>query len=150
MLRTLSLALLAAASTCAPAAALQSPPRLPETITAAPGGSQWLNRLPIAAGPQLASTQTGSASWYGPGFHGNTTANGERYNQWGATAAHPSLPFGTRVRVTNLVNGRATVVRINDRGPYYGGRVIDLSRHAAEALQMTGSGVAPVKVQALR
>lgn len=144
------MALLAAASTCAPAAALQSPPRLPQTLPAATTGNPWLNRLPLTAGPQMASAQTGTASWYGPGFHGNTTANGERYNQWDATAAHPSLPFGTRVRVTNLANGRSTVVRINDRGPYYGGRVIDLSRHAAETLQMTGSGVAPVRVQVVR
>lgn len=147
MLRTFTLALLAAASTCAPAVALQSPPRLPETIPAASAGSRWLNRLPITDGPQLASSRIGYASWYGPGFHGKQTANGERYNQWATTAAHPSLPFGTRVRVTNLSNGRSTVVRINDRGPYYGGRVIDLSRSAADHLGMTSAGVARVKLQ---
>src|SRR5918995_7022236 len=73
---------------------------------------------------------SGTASWYGPGFHGRTTANGERYNMYELTAAHRSLPFGTKVRVTNRMNGKSVVVRINDRGPYGGGRVIDLSRGA--------------------
>lgn len=92
----------------------------------------------------------GPASWYGPGFHGRKTANGERFNMNELTAAHRSLPFGTKVRVTNQKNGKSVVVRINDRGPYAGGRVIDLSRSAAQALSMVGSGVAPVKMQVLR
>lgn len=96
----------------------------------------------------LASIQ-GQASWYGPGFFGNKTANGEIYRPGTMTAAHPSLPFGTRVRVTNLNNGRSTVVRINDRGPYVGGRIIDLSETAAESIGMKSSGVAPVKIQIL-
>lgn len=91
----------------------------------------------------------GQASWYGPGFFGNKTANGEIYRPGTMTAAHPSLPFGTRVRVTNLNNGRSTVVRINDRGPYVGGRIIDLSETAAESIGMKSSGVAPVKIQIL-
>jgi rare lipoprotein A len=91
----------------------------------------------------------GQASWYGPGFHGRTTANGERYNQHGLTAAHKSLPFGTRIKVTNKNNGRTVVVRVNDRGPYAGGRVIDLSAGAASILGMMGSGVAPVQLEIL-
>lgn len=91
----------------------------------------------------------GEASWYGPGFHGRLTANGERYNQYGLTAAHPSLGFGTRVRVTNQYNGRSVVVRINDRGPYAGGRIIDLSAGAADLIGLKSSGVAPVSVEIL-
>lgn len=93
--------------------------------------------------------QRGQASWYGPGFHGRRTANGERYNQNAMTAAHRSLPFGTRVRVTNLNNGRSVVVRINDRGPFIRGRVIDLSRAGAGAIGMISSGVAPVRLEVL-
>jgi rare lipoprotein A len=87
------------------------------------------------------------ASWYGPGFQGRRTANGERFNTHELTAAHRSLPFGTRVRVTNKTNGRSVVVRINDRGPYAGGRVIDLSNASAQAIGV--SGVAKVSVARL-
>ena len=97
----------------------------------------------------IANSFSGRASWYGPGFHGRRTANGEVFNQHALTAAHPSLSFGTRVRVTNLNNGRSVVVRINDRGPYSGGRVIDLSTAAARSLNMIRSGVARVKVTVL-
>jgi rare lipoprotein A len=83
--------------------------------------------------------QAGVASWYGPGFHGRRTANGERFNTHDLTAAHRSLPFGTRVRVTNKTNGRSVVVRINDRGPYAGGRVIDLSNASAHAIGVSGT-----------
>lgn len=93
---------------------------------------------------------TGKASWYGPGFHGRLTANGERYNQYALTAAHRSLPFGTRVRVTNMNNGRSVVVRINDRGPFIRGRVIDLSTAAASNIGMIHHGVVPVRVQVIR
>lgn len=92
---------------------------------------------------------SGEASWYGPGFYGNLTANGEVYRPGTMTAAHRYLPFGTRVRVTNLNNGRSAVVRINDRGPYVGGRVIDLSEGAASVLGVKSSGVAPVRLQVL-
>lgn len=91
----------------------------------------------------------GWASWYGPGFHGNRSASGERYNQNALTAAHRSLPFGTRVRVTNLNTGVSVVVRINDRGPFVRGRIIDLSAAAARMLGMMGSGVAPVSIEVL-
>lgn len=78
--------------------------------------------------------QEGLAVWYGPGFHGRRTASGERYDMHALTAAHPSLPFGTRVRVINLKNGKSVVVRINDRGPFGGTYIIDLSYAAAKAI----------------
>ena len=90
----------------------------------------------------------GLASWYGERFQGKRTASGEPFNMQELTAAHRTLPFGTRVRVRNLDNGREVVVRINDRGPFNGRRVIDLSRAAATALGMVKSGV--VKVQVFR
>ena len=86
------------------------------------------------------SAQGGLASWYGPGFSGHRTANGERFNTGAFTAAHRYWPFGTRVRVTNSTNGRSVVVRINDRGPYVGGRVIDLSHASAQAIGLGGVG----------
>lgn len=101
------------------------------------------------AAPAGAKQMRGIASWYGPGFHGRQTANGERFNQNDLTAAHRSLPFGTRVKVTNMNNGRSVVVRINDRGPFAGGRVIDLSSAAANAIGLKGSGVGPVNIQIL-
>jgi len=93
--------------------------------------------------------QQGLASWYGPRFHGRRTANGERFNKFHLTAAHRTLPFNTRVRVTNLQNGRSVVVRINDRGPYVRGRIIDLSYAAARLLGMRAHGVVLVKVEIL-
>jgi rare lipoprotein A len=82
------------------------------------------------------------ASWYGPGFHGDSTASGERFNQNDLTAAHRSLPFGTRVRLTNPANGRSVVVRVNDRGPWHRGREIDVSRAAARRLGIENRGTA--------
>lgn len=93
--------------------------------------------------------ETGIASWYGPGFHTKATANGETYDQSDHTAAHRTLQMPAIVRVTNLDNGRSTVVRINDRGPYARGRIIDMSRAAAEDLQMTGRGTARVRIDQL-
>lgn len=87
------------------------------------------------------------ASWYGPGFHGKTTANGEIYNQMALTAAHKELPFGTYLRITNLKNGKSVIVRINDRGPYIEGRDLDLSKGTALALGMIRHGVIRVKVE---
>jgi len=89
------------------------------------------------AGAALRS-QAGVASWYGPGFQGRRTANGERFNTHSLTAAHRTLPFGSRVRVTNKATGRSIVVRINDRGPFVGGRVIDLSNASARAIGVSG------------
>jgi rare lipoprotein A len=86
------------------------------------------------------------ASYY---WQGQMTASGARFNPGALTAAHRTLPFGTRVRVTNRSNGRSVIVTINDRGPFVGGRVIDLSRAAAQAISMTGAGVAPVSLEVL-
>lgn len=91
--------------------------------------------------------QEGEAAYYSDAYQGKRTASGERYDRDAMTAAHRTLPFGTRARVTNLDNGREVDVRINDRGPYTRGRVIDLSRRAAERLGMIRSGTVPVKVQ---
>ncbi|MFP4374346.1 MAG: septal ring lytic transglycosylase RlpA family protein [Spirochaetaceae bacterium] len=89
----------------------------------------------------------GLASWYGGKFHGRLTANGERFDANKLTAAHRTLPFGTVVKVTNTQNGRTVTVRINDRGPFVDNRIIDLSRGAAERLEMTGTGVARVELE---
>lgn len=105
---------------------------------------------PPAPGPRVVQTSTGQASWYGPGFFGNRTANGEVFRPGTMTAAHRTLPFGTRVRVTNLNNGRVAVVRINDRGPFHGSRVIDLGHGAASELGVVSSGVARVKLEVLQ
>ena len=91
------------------------------------------------------------ASWYGPGFHNQRTANGEIFNAYGLSAAHRSIPMGTRVRVTNLRNGRSVVLRINDYGPTADtGRSIDLSQGAAARIGMISSGVVPVRIEVLR
>lgn len=97
-----------------------------------------LGTISILSGAQARPSQGGKASWYGPGFHGRRTANGERFNTHALTAAHRSLPFGSRVRVTNTRTGRSVVVRINDRGPFVPGRVIDLSYAAAWAVGISG------------
>jgi rare lipoprotein A len=113
---------------------------------------KFMPPAPLAQGQQLASArsvQVGQASWYGPGFFGNRTASGEVFRPGTLTAAHRYLPFGTRVRVTNLYNGRSTVVRINDRGPFSGGRIIDLAHGAAQVLGLTASGVADVRLEVI-
>ena len=119
------------------------PPKLPKLIA--------LPKLPqqISLG-SVRTRLSGWASWYGPGFHGNRSASGEIYNQNALTAAHRSLPFGTKVRVTNTKTGRTVVVRINDRGPFIGGRIIDLSAAAARIVGVMKTGVAPVRVEVLR
>jgi rare lipoprotein A len=93
--------------------------------------------------------ETGVASWYGPGFHGRKTANGEKFHQREMTAAHPTLQMPSFVRVTNLENGRSVIVRINDRGPYSRGRIIDVSERAAELLDFKKKGTALVRVTVL-
>lgn len=97
----------------------------------------------------LAYASTGVASWYGPGFYGNRTANGEIYRPGTFTVAHRSLPFGTRVRITNLNNGRSAVARVNDRGPFIGGRIVDLGQGIASHLGVTSSGLADVRLEVL-
>lgn len=99
--------------------------------------------LALAAGSLPAAAQSGAASWYGSGHR---TASGERFNPNGMTAAHRSLPFGTRVRVENARTGRSVVVRINDRGPFVRGRIIDLSRGSARALGMGGTSYVSLHV----
>ena len=100
---------------------------------------------PVAVAPAF----TGMASWYGPGFHGRRSASGEVFNQNELTAAHRTLPFGTQVRVTNLRNNRQVTVRINDRGPFSHGRIIDLSAAAAQAIGLRASGVGQVRIEVL-
>lgn len=89
----------------------------------------------------------GQASWYGKPYHGRQTASGEKYNMNDLTAAHRTLPFGTKVKVTRLDNGRSVVVRINDRGPFVRNRVIDLSRKSAQKIDMINDGIADVRVE---
>ena len=103
----------------------------------------------LTTGPDRGYYQTGVASWYGPNFHGKTTANGEVFDMNKLTAAHKSLPFNTRVRVVDLTSGKKVVVRINDRGPFIKGRIIDLSRRAAEKLGIIDSGTAKVGLKIL-
>ncbi len=104
---------------------------------------------PVMRSVKPGYTQEGIASWYGPNFHGKRTADGEVYNMYDHTAASKTLPFNTMVRVINLNNGRSTVVRINDRGPFVKNRIIDLSYAAARDLGMIGTGTAPVKIVVL-
>jgi rare lipoprotein A len=94
--------------------------------------------------------EVGIASWYGPGFDGNLTANGEVYDMNGVSAAHKTLPFGTVVRVVELDTGRSIVVRINDRGPFVEGRIIDLSKGAAEQLGIVNKGITKVGLRIVR
>lgn len=108
------------------------------------------------AEPNVSGAESGSiigsgiASWYGPNFHGKLTANGERYNMNDYTAAHKTLPFNTMLRVDNVENGKSVVVRVNDRGPYVDDRIIDLSRKAAQEIDMIGSGTASVRLMVVR
>lgn len=101
-----------------------------------PGGTPSLGR----------PMQSGMASWYGPGFHGRRTANGEKYNMYDLTAAHPTLPFGTRLTVRNVRTGQSVVVRVNDRGPFKKSRIIDLSYSAAREAGVFGPGTAYVEI----
>lgn len=94
-------------------------------------------------------SEEGVASWYGSDFHGKKTANGEIYDMYGMTAAHKLLPFGTRLKVTNLDNGRFVTVRVNDRGPFVASRIIDLTHKAASDLDMIGPGTARVRVESI-
>ncbi|MFO7546088.1 MAG: septal ring lytic transglycosylase RlpA family protein [Trueperaceae bacterium] len=160
-----ALALAAALSACAPAALMGQAPGTPsgagpiDTSTAiadaafAPAATTSSAARPrtnaaTAARPSPAA-ERGMASWYGPGFAGRLTANGEIFDPSQLTAAHKTLPFNTLVRVVNEDNGRSVVVRINDRGPFKPGRVIDLSRAGAEAMGMVGAGVARVRLELL-
>ena len=96
-----------------------------------------------------AGVQEGTVSWYGGQFHDRPTASGERFDKRDLTMAHPTLPFGTKVRVTNLRNGRSVVVRVNDRGPFVGHRIADLSQAAASLIGMVGKGIAQARIEVL-
>lgn len=96
-----------------------------------------------------ASYQTGTASWYGPGFHGRLMANGQRFNQMAPVVAHRTLPFGTKVKVTNTRTGRSAIATVTDRGPFVGNRVIDVSKGIAMQIGMLHSGTAPVQIKVL-
>jgi rare lipoprotein A len=131
-------------------------PQVKSDDTQAQSGKDAHDTTPLAGEPLAATTpdianfrQEGRASWYGGRFHGRRTANGERYDQTALTAAHRTLPLSAYVKVTNLVNHKSIVVRINDRGPYRGKRIIDLSLAAAKALDLQRSGVAKVELQGL-
>ncbi len=119
-------------------------------LTAIAGAPKPTVTIPNATNATLNRIKGGMASWYGPGFHGRRTANGERFNQHGLTAAHRYLPFGTKVKVTNVRTGKSVVVRINDRGPFAHGRVIDLSAAAAKVIGVHRSGVAPVSIDVIQ
>ena len=106
-------------------------------------------KTPAKTPGKTPATQYGIASWYGGKHHGGPTASGERFNKNALTAAHRTLRMGTRVRVTRIKNGRVVIVRINDRGPYSKGRIIDLSEAAARKLGMIDDGIAKVKVEVL-
>jgi peptidoglycan lytic transglycosylase len=115
-------------------------PSSPETDEAPP-----LAKIPAPSQPS--QVETGLASWYGRRFHGKLTASGEIFNQEKFTAAHRTFPWGSRVKVTNLANGKSVEVRINDRGPFGKGRIIDMSRAAARVLGMVGSGITTVRIE---
>ena len=108
---------------------------------------QARNQAPTQASGR--ATQTGIASWYGPGFHGQATASGVIYDQNDLTAAHQTLPLGTRILVTNLDNGRSLELTVNDRGPFAKGRILDLSYASAQALAAVGPGTIPVRIEVI-
>lgn len=136
------------------------PPAQADDEDAEEGAQPWLERERVgppyeANGqwyvptPEPGYSQTGTASWYGPQFHGQRTASGETFDETALTAAHPTLPIPSLVQVTNLENGREVIVRVNDRGPFVGGRLIDLSRGAAQVLGFEAAGHARVNVRYL-
>ncbi|OQW95775.1 MAG: hypothetical protein BWK79_01260 [Beggiatoa sp. IS2] len=113
------------------------------TVSSIPFNAVYANKSSKPA------TQVGIASYYGHRFHGRMTANGERFNKEELSAAHRSYPFGTLLRVTNLDNQKSTLVRINDRGPYIKGRIIDLSHRAARELSFVDEGITRVKLEVI-
>lgn len=122
------------------------PPSTAPPTTTAPSTPPRHPKTPPAPAP-VGYTQEGSASWYGKPFDGRRASNGEIYDMYKLTAAHRTLPFETMVRVTNLSNGKSTVVRITDRGPFVEGRIIDLSLAAAREIESVGPGVVPVRLE---
>lgn len=110
------------------------------------GGAQQVTRISLKKSAKRKPYQVGTASWYGSYFEGRPTASGEPYNMYDMTAAHPTLPLGSWVRVTNLHNGRAVIVKVNDRGPIVPGRIIDVSYGAARALNFKDKGLQRVRL----
>ena len=141
----------------APPAPVAAPPAVPEAAPRAEARSRHGNppfydvfgKRYYVLSSSAAYVERGVASWYGPGFHKARTSTGEQYDMYGMTAAHKTLPLPAYVRVTNLQNGRSVVVRVNDRGPFVGNRIIDLSYTAASRLDMLRNGTAMVEVRAL-
>jgi rare lipoprotein A len=127
----------------------REPPQASVPHAATPPPRTAPPRAEPAPRPPATTTQEGTASWYGNPHHGKKTASGETYDMNALTAAHRTLPLGTRVRVTNTENGRSVVVRINDRGPFRDGRIIDVSRAAARELGATGHGLFSVRLEVL-
>jgi rare lipoprotein A len=158
---------LVALAGCARDAARPAPPPAPVTSHPAPGAAgdgprdeprakygnppfyEVGGRRYVVLSSAVGYSERGIASWYGPDFHGGRTSTGETYDMGAMTGAHPTLPLPTWVRVTNLENGKSVVVRLNDRGPFAKGRIIDLSRAAAEQLDMIRAGTARVEVVSL-
>jgi len=123
---------------------------LSQPSVAADSKASLADAKPLEAGPDVSDFhQTGRASWYGTRFHGRKTASGERYNMNALTAAHKTLPLASYVRVTNTSNNKSVVVKINDRGPYVRGRIIDVSYAAARLLGLRKAGTASVKIEGL-
>ena len=125
-------------------------PAVPETsVGVQPPARSEPAKPPVKKSPpaQAKLPQTGEASWYGAQHHGKKTASGEIFDQAKFTAAHPSLPFGSKIKVTNIANGKSVEVEINDRGPFTENRIIDLSRAAAKALEMMQSGTTTVRLE---
>jgi rare lipoprotein A len=151
---SLGLALLALLASCAANAAAWQPPSRSVTSSAHaqrgnPPFYDELGKRYYVRGSSDGYRERGTASWYGREFHGRPTSSGEPYNMHAMTAAHPTLPIPTWVEVTNLNNGKRVVVKVNDRGPFVGERLIDLSHAAANALDMVRAGTAPVEIRAL-
>jgi len=144
-------ALLRRPSDIAAPAETPAQPAAPKTsVGVQPAPSQLVPDQPTAKkSPAVPAKlpQTGEASWYGAPHQGKQTASGTIYDQSGLTAAHPSLPFGSKIKVTNLANGKSVEVKITDRGPFAGNRIIDLSQAAAQALEMIESGTATVRLE---
>ena len=105
---------------------------------------------PVAAHETVRTLGVKTVSWYGPDFHGRKTANGERFNQHAFTAAHKTLPFGTKLKVTCIATGKSAIVTVNDRGPFHGNRALDLSKAAASAIGLLDRGVGKVKIDVLQ
>jgi len=142
----MTLALLAVVTACG---SRQHAPAVAQRGTYKVGAPYTIDGVTYVPTEEFRHNETGVASWYGPGFHGKYTANGEVYDQTDHTAAHRTLQMPSVLRVTNLENGQSTVVRVNDRGPFARSRVLDVSRAAAQELGMIGNGTARVRIEQL-